>query len=352
MRGLSAVVTLLLFLLILISLSILFWFFTSGTIKALTGAGTERTTRTREILSTCMIVDSVHENKVYIKNCGDGVIVNDSLNVFMDDESLEFNMTPESIGKGEIGTVTTNILGINAGDHDLKISNPSLQIVQKVEAVLPDSIILNLEFDEGQGTTAYDKSRYGNDGTLGDETCSPGSGTCPKWTDGKFGKALEFDGINDYVEVSTNGMDTTKGAVTAWVKVNGPGSQPGYREHMFSHRVGSTNTRIYLKKEDGDDMSFSIGIANSPSINTGSDFVLNKWTHVALMWDNGNFYAYMNGSEVISGTYPSFTDLNPYIYLGIYEPNDLKYNFNGSIDSLRVYNEPPTSYKTINLKMK
>ena len=346
MRGFSTVVTLLLVLLILIILSVLFWFFTSGTVKALTEAGSERTTRTREVLSTCMIVDSVHKNKIYIKNCGDGVVVNDSLNVFLDDEPLEFNMTPESIKKGEIGTITTNFLGIGIGDHDLEISNPSLQIVQRIEATLHPSCVLALDFDEGQGIIVHDKSGEGNSGTI--------YGDGDEWVSGKFDYALKFDGIDDYVEVSTNGMDATKGTVTAWLKVNGPGVGTGWQENIFSHRVGSTNTRIYLAKGDASDMNFVIGIGDDAYINTGSDFVLNEWAHVALVWDNGNYYAYMNGSEVLSGAYPSFTNLDSYIYLGIYKPTDLEYNFNGSIDSLRVYNKAlmPDEIKTVNLKMK
>jgi hypothetical protein len=40
-------------------------------------------------------------------------------------------------------------------------------------------------FDEGKGDIAKDKSGMGNDGTI--------TGN-PKWVDGKFGKALSFNG--------------------------------------------------------------------------------------------------------------------------------------------------------------
>ena len=136
MHGIATLVELLLVFLILIILATLLWFFTSGTINALTRSGTGETEKTREILSSCMIVDSVYENKVYVKNCGDGIITNNSLSVYLDDEPLEFVMTPETVKKGEIGTITADLSGASLGDHDLKISNPNLQIVQKVEAVL------------------------------------------------------------------------------------------------------------------------------------------------------------------------------------------------------------------------
>ena len=41
----------------------------------------------------------------------------------------------------------------------------------------------------GSGEVAEDSSANGNDGELK---------VGPKWVDGKFGKALEFDGVDDY----------------------------------------------------------------------------------------------------------------------------------------------------------
>lgn len=50
-------------------------------------------------------------------------------------------------------------------------------------------------FDGGKGDTAKDSSGNGNSGTLING---------PKWVDGKFGDALQFDGVDDYVEVSAS----------------------------------------------------------------------------------------------------------------------------------------------------
>ncbi|RJS73797.1 hypothetical protein CW714_02500, partial [Methanophagales archaeon] len=48
-------------------------------------------------------------------------------------------------------------------------------------------------FDEGAGTTAGDSSGNNNNGTLIDN---------PDWVDGKIGKALEFNGSTNYVEIN------------------------------------------------------------------------------------------------------------------------------------------------------
>ena len=67
-------------------------------------------------------------------------------------------------------------------------------------------------FDEGNGDTAKDSSGNGNDGTL----------EGPKWVDGKFGKALEFNGASDYVDTGNNPITDLNGtkifSISAWVK--------------------------------------------------------------------------------------------------------------------------------------
>jgi hypothetical protein len=65
------------------------------------------------------------------------------------------------------------------------------------------SLVAYWSFDEGSGTIAYDFSGNENNGTLynGSTICS--GQDCPNWVDGKFGKALSFDGINDYLKVSS-----------------------------------------------------------------------------------------------------------------------------------------------------
>ena len=50
-------------------------------------------------------------------------------------------------------------------------------------------------FDEGSGNIAKDSSGNGNDGQLTNG---------PKWVQGRFVRALEFDGKDDYVKISSS----------------------------------------------------------------------------------------------------------------------------------------------------
>ncbi len=67
-------------------------------------------------------------------------------------------------------------------------------------------------FDEESGKVAKDSSDNGYDGKF------MGKGN-PKWVDGKFGKALDFNGSTDYVEVDSEpGLNITGDiTVVAWI---------------------------------------------------------------------------------------------------------------------------------------
>lgn len=86
-------------------------------------------------------------------------------------------------------------------------------IGQSFAKVDPSTCIGMWLFDEGTGKVAKDSSGNGNDGTLMND---------PKWVDGKFGKALEFDGNDDAVEIpdseSLNDVDDL--TISAWVFLN------------------------------------------------------------------------------------------------------------------------------------
>ena len=64
-------------------------------------------------------------------------------------------------------------------------------------------------FDEGSGNIAYDASGNGNHGTLING---------PKWTQGKIGQALSFDGVDDYVDTPLLQNSVTEYTIEAWIK--------------------------------------------------------------------------------------------------------------------------------------
>jgi len=68
------------------------------------------------------------------------------------------------------------------------------------------------DMDEGSGAKINDQSGNHNDGTISGAT----------WTSGKYGSALQFDGVNDYVDCGNDASLNITSAITieAWVKTN------------------------------------------------------------------------------------------------------------------------------------
>ena len=70
-------------------------------------------------------------------------------------------------------------------------------------------------FNEGKGGTATDSSEHGNDGEIHDA----------KWVDGKFGKALEFDGASSWVEVPHSNTVGFKAGVSFTITLHFKGTK-------------------------------------------------------------------------------------------------------------------------------
>jgi hypothetical protein len=82
---------------------------------------------------------------------------------------------------------------------------------QSIAAIDPATVAGMWLFDDGKGDVAKDSSGKGLDGKL------VGG---PEWVDGKFGKALKFNGTSAYVEVPEHANPTVAITVSAWAKSN------------------------------------------------------------------------------------------------------------------------------------
>ena len=195
---------------------------------------------------------------------------------------------------------------------------------------LTNNIILYLPFDENTGTKAWDWSGWGNDGTI----------TGATWITGKYIKALNFDGINDYVEVAHSSsvtFTTESFTLSAWIKVTnwtiagevmakGAWATDGWRFcvdttyiHFTTFQSGAyQDTYAYL----------------SPTSN---------WIYIVAVRNGANAYIYLNGVDITSvqGTHINPTTNTRSLKIGI-QDNLISYPFNGLIDEIRIYNRALT----------
>ena len=140
-------------------------------------------------------------------------------------------------------------------------------------------------FDEGQGTVAKDKTNNKSDGKINNAT----------WVDGKFGKALDFNGTNANVEIPNSGvLSVEQFTLMAWVKV--PGFTGGWQTIATLNTDGPIrNYGLFINDKTGlVHYSFTSGKAWQ-SFNATSNIADGKWRHIAATYDMKVFKCYVDG---------------------------------------------------------
>jgi len=186
----------------------------------------------------------------------------------------------------------------------------------------PESISALWLLDEGSGKLASDSSGKGNDATI--------SGA--EWADGKFGKALEFDG-KDTAESKT--FKNTAGEFNVhtyvlWAKQKGSGSE-------IPFNAGSARVmNVHFNESPGSLLVGYSGMAGD-WIRVPNVITPDEWYHVGVTYDGKEMLAYLNG-KVIS---QRDTSVSPPQEAGSFLMGRFLgggYFYNGLIDDVCVFN--------------
>ncbi len=165
------------------------------------------------------------------------------------------------------------------------------------------------------------------------------------WGDGKIGGGMEFDGVDDYVELN-NHLEDEQGTVCAWIKLN----DINKRYHIITGANESDNTRYMgVLRIDGGNNKLSIIQKNNDVIDQvegGSPLNKNTWYHACTQSDGSQYKLYLNGREesltVISGTNNGdwFSDVSGVenLIIGTLKRTNQQYFFNGSVDEVSIWN--------------
>ena len=183
-------------------------------------------------------------------------------------------------------------------------------------------------FDEASGTTTADASGRGNTGTLSGPTRNAG---------GRFGGALSFDGINDWVTVpDADSLDLTSGmTLEAWVRPTAIGSN--WRSVLLKEQPGDLIYALYAGDGAGRAATHIFTTADRGLSGTTAT-PLNAWTHLAATYDGATQRIYVNGVQAASRAQTGAIRVSTgALRIG---GNNIWSNewFAGLIDELRVYN--------------
>ena len=136
MKAISEFVLSLLLILIVVSTISIVWLYYYGYLNFIEVKSD--TFQLGESLSSCMKIDSVSANRIYIKNCGNGIINNVSLAIYIDEQQFGYTMNPSPISRGQIGTVQIDISSLSPGGHNITVTTNSAQAERYVNVTLVD----------------------------------------------------------------------------------------------------------------------------------------------------------------------------------------------------------------------
>jgi hypothetical protein len=257
---------------------------------------------------TAAATDSVGVQSVQFRVDGANVGAADTTSPY----SFSWNTTSVSDGTHRLSAVARDAAGNTRTSSDVTVTVDNIGLVAAYG------------FEETSGSTVTDQARE-HDGTI--------SGASRTGA-GRFGRALTFDGVNDWVTVPHASDLNLNSALTveAWVRPS-----------------ALTNWRTVLLKERSTSLSYALFANNNLSrptarLFTTSDLAtsgtarlaLNTWSHLAMTWDGTTLRLYVNGAQVssrtVSGSLATGTGV-----LRIGGRSGASEWFNGRIDELRVY---------------
>lgn len=205
--------------------------------------------------------------------------------------------------------ITANSFEVGRANGSYAANNTQMAEVRLYNRVLSPTDILTLyswtpgpvgywNFEEGQGSTVYDRSVINSDdgtweGTLGKQ-----------YAPGKFGKTGNFNNIDNAVNmgVTPPTLDLQNGfTAEAWVKLNSANNATIIGQHAFI--VGGW--RISYDNTNGIQFALNPNGGGGTTINSTpvTRFNANQWYHVAAVWVPGTSMSlYVNGTLNASST--------------------------------------------------
>ena len=177
---------------------------------------------------------------------------------------------------------------------------------------------------------SLDSSGNGNDGTHGGN---------PQNITGVINEAYEFDGIDDYVNLSNLSLSGTQMSITGWIN-----SENISKTQRIIGRWTSAGNQRSFHFSLGSSLGLSVSDDGLPASGASSNTILNdnQWYYIAVTYNAGNVTFYLNGQEDGNGT--TDASINPaytITYIGILQhdfDNAIDAYFNGTIDELSIYN--------------
>ena len=180
-------------------------------------------------------------------------------------------------------------------------------------------------FNKGEGHILRDSSGNGNDGII----------YGANWTDGAMGKALVFDGDDDYVRIPNSPSLSISNAITVefWVNLHGD-----------SYTMIRKQPSDWMIEFTGNIPEWYITAGGSYKVVAGIAISYYEWHHIIGTYDGNMMRMYIDGNEVNTASKTGKLQQSN-LYLEIGNWGEI---FHGIIDEVAIYNRTLSSDKIYN----
>ena len=154
----------------------------------------------------------------------------------------------------------------------------------------PEGLVGAWLFDEGKGNVAEDVSENGHDGKINGA----------EWVDGKFGKALKFDGDGAVVIPHSEDLTSETYTIAAWVKCKNQGTWQTVISKTHETEGPSTrNYSIFVWPNTG---VIHTHAGPGGAVNSTEKITDGNWHYVVSTRDKeGKRRGYIDGKKVVEG---------------------------------------------------
>ena len=205
------------------------------------------------------------------------------------------------------------------------------------KGLLPPGIVAHWKLDEQTGSIIYDSSGNGNNGTLVNMDNDA-------WDTGILGNALQFDGIDDHVQVPHDlsiDFGDQDFSISFWLK------QSEADRHMRyiikgTHDSPGTGKRYEVFHHADNELRFVVddNVTKSRVVLPNTDFVTGEWVHVVAVRNTASDQLLLYANTDLAGSASDDTgDISQTedLFLGV-SPDEENTNFAGLLDDIRIYN--------------
>jgi hypothetical protein len=251
----------------------------------------------------------------------------DGANLGAEDTSAPYSVSWDTTTASNASHSLTAVARDAAGN-----TTTSAAVSVTVNNTAPSGLVAGYGFDEGAGTTAADVSGNNNTGTLAGPTWSAA---------GRFGNAVSFDGINDWITVGdANSLDLTTGmTLEAWVRPTAAGN---WSTVLLKEQASNYAYGIYANTGTNRPSGNAVTGGADHDVRGTAALALNTWTHVAFTYSGSSLSLYVNGTQVATqAATGSIATSTGVVRIG---GNSIwgEY-FAGLIDEVRIYNRSLTA---------